>query len=325
MSKVAKNNEATEKSNYKIINWKEYNESLCRRGDLTIWIEEGLSDKWYYEGIAQQGRPFIYSDDCIEFLLNLKVIFRLPYRQTRGFAGSILGLMDLDLLLPSYTQISRRSANIEVDIRVKKPTGSIHLVMDSTGLKVYGEGEWKVRKHGVSKRRTWRKLHLAIDEKTGIIHAGTLTENDKDDASQVDAVLDQIDAEIDKFSGDGAYDKTKVWDCLKKDGIEGIIPPQRNAGFWEDEEGVLEEHDRNKILLKIGEYEDYEEGRKCWKENSNYHRRSLSETAMFRFKKIFGSELYSRKIETQEVEAQIKISVLNRMTAIGMPISISVN
>jgi len=210
ISKVAKNNEATEKSNYKIINWKEYNESLCRRGDLTIWIEEDLSDKWDYEGISQQGRPFIYSDDCIEFLLNLKVIFRLPYRQTRGFAGSILGLMDLDLLLPSYTQISRRFANIEVDIRVKEP-------------------------------------------------------------------------------------------------------------------GVLKEHDRNKILLEIGEYEDYEEGRKRWKENSNYHRRSLSETAMFRFKKIFGSELYSRKIETQEVEAQIKISVLNRMTALGMPISISIN
>lgn len=325
MSKVAKNSKSIKKSDYKIINWKAYNQSLCRRGDLTIWVEEGLAEKWYYAGISQQGRPFTYSNDCIEFLLSLKVVFRLPYRQTKGFAESVFGLMGVDLPIPSYTQISRRSADLEVNIRVINPKGGIHLVMDSTGLKVYGEGEWKVRKHGIYKRRTWRKLHLALDEKTGMIHAETLTENDIDDASQVDPALDQIEAEIDKFSGDGAYDKKKVWDRLKKEGIEGVIPPQRNAIFWVDEEGVLKEHDRNKILLEINQYEDYEEGRKRWKENSNYHRRSLSETAMFRFKKIFGSELYSRKIETQQVEAQIKVAVLNRMTALGMSISVCVH
>lgn len=325
MSKLTKNSQGEKKTQYQVINWQEYNKALCRRGDLTIWIEEGLEDTWYYKGICHQGAQFVYSDDCIEFLLSLKVIFRLPYRQTEGFSRSIFRLMGITLLVPSYTQLSRRSATLEVDIRVKNPTGPLHLVMDSTGLKVYGEGEWKVRKHGVSKRRTWRKLHLALDEKTGMIHAGTLTENDKDDASQVDTVLDQIEAEIDKFSGDGAYDKAKVWDRLKKEGIEGIIPPQRNAVFWVDEQGLIKDHDRNKILLEIGGYEDYEEGRKRWKENSNYHRRSLSETAMFRFKKNFGSELYSRKMETQQVEAQIKISVLNRMTALGMPLSISIN
>lgn len=325
MSKIEKNIQTQSKKKYEVINWKEYNESLCRRGDLTIWVEEDLGEKWYNAEVFQRGRPYIYNDVCIEFLLSIKAILGLPYRQTQGFVRSLFRLMNLDLQVPSYSQTSRRSVGLEVDIRIQNPTGPIHLVMDSTGLKVYGEGEWKVRKHGVSKRRTWRKLHLALDEKTGMIHAGTLTENDKDDASQLEPVLAQIEVAIDKFSGDGAYDKSKVWDILYQAGIEGVIPPQRNAVLWNDKNGTLKEHDRNKILLEIAQYDDYEQGRKQWKEDSGYHRRSLSETAMFRFKKIFGSELYSRKMETQQIEAQIKIAVLNRMTAIGMPISVAIN
>jgi hypothetical protein len=186
---------------------------------------------------------------------------------------------------------------------------------------VYGEGEWKTRKHGISKRRTWRKLHLGVDEKTGLIHAQVLTENGKGDgdAQQVEKILDQVKSPIDKFSGDGAYDTYEIWKLLKELKIEGIIPPQENAIYWVNEFDELLDLDRNKILEKIETI-----GRKEWKKASNYHRRSLSETAMYRFKIIFGPTLYSRIFEKQKTEAAIKIKCLNKMTKIGMPISVKI-
>jgi len=168
----------------------------------------------------------------------------------------------------------------------------------------------KVRKHGYSKRRTWRKLHLGVDPKTGFIYAHTLTENNVDDGSQLEPLVDQIEeqalwnsrsdystGQVDEASGDGAYDMEKCWDCLEENDIIGIIPPRENAVYWADEKGNILDHRRNKILEQIDTV-----GLKQWKKNSGYHKRSLSETAMFRFKMIFGPMLYSRKLQTQKNE-----------------------
>lgn len=306
------------KEKYRVTNWSRYNRSLIGRGDLSLWIEESVVDSWYHEGPTQQGAQYVYSDNCIECLLCLKAVFKLPYRQLVGFVSSLLKLMDLEISLPYYTQICRRAQDLEINIEVPKSSAPMHIVVDSTGLKIYGEGEWKTRKHGVSKRRTWRKLHLGVDEKTGFIHAQVLTENGKGDgdAQQVEQILDQVDSPIDKFSGDGAYDAYEIWKLLKDRTIEGIIPPQENAIYWVDELDRLLDLDRNKILEQIESL-----GRKEWKKWSGYHRRSLSETAMMRFKVIFGPTLYSRIFEKQKIEAAIKIKCLNKMTALGMPIS----
>ena len=192
--------------------------------------------------------------------------------------------------------------------------------MDSTGLKVYGESEWKVRKHGPSKRRTWRKLHLGVDEKTGMIHAVCLTQNKGHDADQVEDLLEQVQVPIDTFSGDGGYDKHKCWGELIERGICPLIPPCRNAVYWKDKKGELLDHPRNTILENIEQL-----GRKLWKQQSGYHRRSISETAMFRFKNAFGNRLYSRTFNRQHIESQIKVKALNLMIAHGGPISIKVN
>ena len=317
-STVNKSEENTKKDKYRVVNWSNYNKSLIGRGDITIWISEEVADSWYYDGPDQRGAQFEYSDKCIECLLGIKAVFQLRYRQLQGFSESLLKLMDLDLKVPSYTQICRRAEGLEIDIQAPKSKESIYIVVDSTGLKVFGEGEWKTRKHGVSKRRTWRKLHLGVDEKTGFIHASVLTENGKGDgdAQQVEEMLGQVECPIGKFGGDGAYDTRDIWELLEGKGIEGIIPPQKNAVYWVDEKGDLEEIKRNEILKEIEK-----DGRAEWKKKSGYHRRSLSETAMFRFKTIFGSELYSRKLEKQKTEAKIKVKCLNIMTGIGMPIS----
>ena len=311
------------KNSHRVTNWSFYNKALVNRGDITIWIDEEVATSWYYHGPGQQGAQYVYSDECIECLLGIKAVFKLPYRQLKGFAGSLIKLMGLDIIMPSYTQICRRASNLEVNIEVPKSKAPIYVVVDSTGLKVYGEGGgadllWKTRKHGVSKRRTWRKLHLGVDENTGFVHAQILTENGEGDgdAQQAKGMLGQIKSPIDKFSGDGAYDTIEIWEMLKELEIEGIIPPQENAIYWVDEFDNLLNLDRNKILEQIDTI-----GRKEWKKASNYHRRSLSETAMMRFKVIFGPTLYSRIFEKQKTEAAIKIKCLNKITAIGMPIS----
>lgn len=317
-SKTTSKKERAKKDKYRVTNWSMYNKSLISRGDITIWLDEESVTDWYYQGPDQRGAQFVYSDTCIACLLQLKAVFKLKYRQLQGFTCSLVKLMKLDIDIPSYSQICRRAKGIAVNLKIPKSNSPLHLVIDSTGLKVYGEGEWKTRKHGISKRRTWRKLHLGVDEKTGFIHAELLTENGEGDgdAQQVDKMLEQVESPIDKFSGDGAYDTYAIWKLLKEKEIEGIIPPQENAVYWVDQFDNLLDLDRNRILEQIDKI-----GREEWKKASNYHRRSLSETAMNRYKTIFGPTLYSRIFEKQKTEARIKIKCLNKMTALGMPIS----
>lgn len=309
---------AKEKVKYEILNWSSYNKSLVNRGNITIYFEESVLASWYSDCPDAQGAPFVYSDLCMETLLMLKNVFKLAYRQTEGFANSLLRLMNIESIsVPSYSQICRRAGNLEVEpYRIPKK-GPITIAIDSTGLKVYGEGEWKVRKHGYSKRRTWRKLHLGVDPQTSFIHCHCLTLNDVDDGSQMPDLLDQVEPEIKEVYLDGAYDYESCWDDLLGCGIEAVIPPRINAVPWYLEEpGDYPEYPRNIAIERIEKL-----GREQWKKETNYHQRSLSETAMFRYKTIYGNKLYSRKFNKQKIENDIKIKGINIMTALGMPIS----
>jgi hypothetical protein len=200
--------------------------------------------------------------------------------------------------------------------------GAIHLVVDSSGLKIYGEGEWKVRKHGYSKRRTWRKIHLGVDEKTGEITAQVLTDNKTDDAAILaQIVIDTFDqgVVVDKVGTDGAYDHYDCWDMLVDVEIEPIIPPRENATYQYDSDGILTNHPRNKALLEIDQG-GLEANRTGWKKSCGYHRRSKSEVVFFRWKTIFGEKMYAREFETQETEAAIKAAILNRFIQVAAPL-----
>lgn len=166
-------------------------------------------------------------------MLVLRESFQLSYRQTEGLGKSLVELMQIELDIPDYTSLVKRAAKLGVSFDIAKYAGRIDVVVDSTGLKVFGEGEWKMRTHGKSKRRTWRKLHLAVNPDTHEIVAETLTENSCDDASQVDTLLDQVAGKIDGFYGDGDYDKRKVYKTQGNRRIKAIIPPQRNAMIWQ--------------------------------------------------------------------------------------------
>jgi hypothetical protein len=303
------------KGTYKITNWREYNESLVQRGSITFWFRDDVIEQWHHANDRPKvGHPFVYSDTAVECLLTLRELFQLPYRQTEGLAQSLAQLMEVDIPIPDYTSLAKRAAKLGISLDVARRKGSIDVVVDSTGLKVFGEGEWKMRKHGKGKRRTWRKLHLAVNPETQEIVAETLTENGVHDADQVDDLLEQIDVPVDTFYGDGAYDQWKVYGTLDTNRIRPIIPPRRNAKIKRHGNSGRPSLPRDQAIREIRR-----KGRASWKESVGYHRRSLSETAMHRMKCCFGNKLKNRLLENQRIEARVRSKILNHFTHLGLP------
>jgi Transposase DDE domain len=305
--------DAPKMASYRIRNWKQYNEALVRRGSLTLWVDGETLQAWRYQGPTQQGAQFQYSDLAIECLLTLRAVYHLPLRATEGFARSLFELMDLELLVPDYSTLCRRAATVRITLP-RRAEGPLNLVLDSTGLKVYGEGEWKVRKHGYSKRRTWLKLHLAIDPQTHEIQAAMVSDPGVTDEEMVPPLLEQVDHPVESMAGDGAYDRRTVSDELDRRDARALIPPRRDAVIWRHGNSAGPRLARDENLRRIRQV-----GRKAWKEESGYHRRSLGETAMFRIKTIFGDSVSSRHPAQQATEVGIRCRALNVMTHQGMP------
>ena len=314
---------ASKGNRYKVTNWNEYNSSLKNRGSITLWIGDDAEKEWYHQGEKKKGGQFTYSDMCIEVCCVIRKVYRLPFRQTAGFMESLVKLSALEVKIPDYSLICRRSKVLKISIPVKKRgmnSENLHIVMDSTGLKVYGEGEWKVRQHGYGKHRTWRKIHIAIEPATGMIQAAEMTTNGVDDASMVKPVLEKIKGKIKTFSGDGAYDKLKkVYDVLEKKGIKPVIPPQKNARITKHGNCKGRTKPRDRAIRYIRAH-----GRAKWKKDHKYHKRSMAENTMYRYKTILGDRLQSRTFERQCVEALLCCKILNKMNLCGMPISVKV-
>ena len=312
-----KRHKKTQKATYRIRNWAAYNRSLIQRGTITLWISEAALASWHPPPAEPRprGGQIQYSDQAILCLLLLKAVYRLPYRQTVGLAQSLLALLDADVGVPDYTTLCKRSAELAVALPISPTAEAKHIVVDSTGLKIYGEGEWQVRQHGHSKRRTWRKLHLSVDENSQEIQALVLTEAGVDDAEAGQQLLADTPGEIEQVSGDGSYDKRKFYVACTTRQVKRIaIPPRRDAKIWQHGNCKQAPLPRDENLRRIRQV-----GRKRWKLESDYHRRSLAETAMFRIKVIFGHSLSARTLTRQVTEAAIRAAALNRMTQLGMP------
>jgi hypothetical protein len=303
---------------YRIRNWQQYNKALVNRGRVTIWVEESTA-KWYETKVSKtRGRPKNYSDDAILCALLLRSVYHLPLRNVEGFLLWIFEVMRLSLSVPCYTQICRRSGELGQQIEKlgkRKPTD---IVFDSSGLKVYGEGEWKVRQHGKSKRRTWRKIHLAVCPDSHEIITGYLGENSEADCEVIPKIKEALPRSVKRGYGDGAYDKDPCYRSFQEAGITPIIPPQRGAVLHElSKEPWMK--DRNDAIRAIAGLGNDDEARKIWKKLTGYHRRSLGETSFYRWKTIFGGELRSRKMSNQRGEVYAKSIALNKMTRLGMP------
>ena len=315
---------STTKKKYKVINWSTYNNALKNRYNLSLYFTANIQKTWYAaNNTIKNGRPYTYSDQAIQLCLTIRYLLKLPLRGGEGFMKSMLKMAKLDLSVPDYTSIMRRGCRLKLNPKTIEgaPKESLHIVIDSTGLKVYGEGEWKVRTHGYTKRRTWRKLHLAVDANTHEIVAHSLTTNKVSDDHAFLALLEQIDQPISSCCADGAYDTKNGYQASHEKGADLIVPPRR-GGVEHDSTYLKSRNEAIKRIQELGEG-DLEKGRKLWKEESGYHQRSLAETSMFRYKTIIGRRLRSRRFDSQETEVNIGVHILNKMTKLGMPISVA--
>jgi len=239
-------------------------------------------------------------------------VFRLAYRQAEGLLGSIVSLLGLGLRVPDHTTLSRRAATLDVPRPGNADAGAgsepMHLLVDSTGLKLCGKGEWLLEKHGTATRRSWRALHLGVDAGTGRIVACTLTRKDVDDASQAGPLLDQVAGAVASFTGDGAYDRDRVYASVAERHPDAavVVPPRTSAVPSDTAETAPTQRDGH--LQHIAEH-----GRMAWQNASGYNRCARVEATMNRWKQVIGDELRAHTDERQATEVAVAVHALNRM------------
>ena len=298
---------------YHVRNWAEYNEGLRRRGDLTVWFDEEAIADWKADKTGKPGGQRVYSDMAIETGLVVRMVYKLAYRQTEGFLHSIASLFGLGIEIPDYSTLCRRSRLLGKKLRIPKVASNqpIHLMIDSTGLRIHVGTARKP-----PKQRAWRKLHIAVDRKTGNIVASELTASRARDATRVPALLTQIQAPLAWAAADSAYDKEAVYEAIEAHSpgrrTRVVIPPQRNATLSQNSNTAMQERDRHIRAIERN-------GRREWYKLSGCTKRSMVENAVYRYKAIIGSEMRTRTLARQRVEHRIGCEILNKMTALGMP------
>ena len=304
------------KMKYKVTNWPAYEAGLRRRDSLTLWVTSEALAGWQAPRRKTRGGQPRYSDLAIETVLTLGCVFGLRLRQSEGLMLSLLDLMGLDLPVPDHTTLSRRAQTWapQANQQSHPEDGPLHVLIDSTGLKVFGAGEWLEDKHGARSRRAWRKLHLALDADNGEIIAHRLTDQDAGDPSQVEPLLDQIDREIGQFTADGAYDGGPTYGAVLQHSATAriVIPPRGTAA-----EGIGPPNQRDRHIRAIAN-----DGRLKWQAATGYGKRALIETAIGRYKGLIGRRLRARSFAAQQAEVAIGCTALNRMLACARPESV---
>ena len=304
------------KTKYRVSNWAEYDRALVQRGDITLWISTDATDAWKPAPSGRRGGQRKFSDHTIETALMLRLVFKLPLRQAEGFLRSLLSLMGVDLEAPDHTTLSRRSQRLDVALHLVPANEPIHLIVDSTGLSIVGEGEWAAVKHGGRGKRAWKKLHLGVDQ-SGVIVAEVLTDGNADDAKTALNLIDEVEGDIASFTADAAYDTIAIYDAAAARGAKVVVPPMKTA--TRSRRRRPRSSARNRTIMRMKEI-----GRRRWKKESGYHRQARVENVFFRYKSIISDRLRARHPKAQEAEALIACNILNGMTALGRPASCAI-
>ena len=297
-----------------VTNWAEYDAALRQRGSLTLWVSEEAIEQWKAAPRRTPGGQASYSDLAITTALMLRAVFRLALRQTEGLLASIFHLLDVDLPVPDHSTIARRARTVTLLSAPRSSGGPIHLLVDSTGLKLCGPGEWLIEQHGTKKRRSWHALHIGLDAGSGRIVAATLTGRGVEDASQVGPLLDQIAGPVASLTGDGAYDRSGVYASVHERHPEAAVvaPPRRDAVLSATAETVPTQRDRHIQMIA-------QQGRMAWQRASGDNTRAGVESQMARWKGVLGEALRFHCDAAQATEVAIGVAVLNRMLDLGRP------
>ena len=306
---------------YRVRNWAEYDRGLVRRGDIRVWLSEDAIAGWRAAGRTTPGGQRRFSDLAIGTTLVLGAVLRLPLRQTEGFIRSLMEMMGLDLTVPDHTTLVRRRRTVGVHQPRSRRKGSIDIVIDSTGLKFFGAGEWARAKHGET-RRSWRKLHLSVDPKSHKIIAHALTDNDTADAVMIGTLVANSGGRIRSVIADGAYDGAPVYQAIRAARPERsppkiVVPPARNSIPDKDQPHGGTERERHAAEIAA-------RGRMAWQRRHGYGTRSLVETAIFRIKRINGGRLTSKTFGAQQTEIALHIKIANRNMMLARPVSVRI-
>jgi len=305
----------TYKTQYRVANWASYDRALVGRGDVTLWVSPNAIATWAPAGVGTRGGQRQYSDVAIETALRLRLLFHLPLRQTEGFLHSLFAMGGLDLAAPDHTTLSRRGQHLDLT-RARIPTGKgLHLIVDSTGLSIVGEGEWARAKHGVGGTRGWKKLHLGVD-RSGVIIAHALTEATVDDATTAIELIKAVDGGVASITGDSAYDTIAFYNAAGARGATVVVPPAKTARVSRRKPRSSA---RDRTIRRV-----HAVGRRRWKKASGYHRQARVEDAFFRYKSIIGDSLHARSLAGQRTEAVLACDILNQMTQRGRPASYAI-
>lgn len=299
---------------YRVRNWPEYNQALISRGSLCLWIDHDSAEGWLDETIPEgRGRPKMYSDQAISSLMNLKAAFRLTYRSLVGMVRSLVLLSGLPLSVPCYQQIQRRATGLSLNKKVskKRPTD---VVIDASGIKVYGEGEWQQERKRQKGRKKWKKIHIAVDPESGEVIVEDVTDSNCHDSTMLPSLVASCPNRVTGVWADGAYDTVPCYKALHEREIAPHIPPRMGAVTHDDEEHL---QSRNNAIREIVALGGDAEAMSLWKKLTGYGRRSLVETAFSRFKRAFGERAWSRRAKAFAVEMNVKWRVLNRFTQLG--------
>jgi IS5 family transposase len=298
------------KTKYRGANWASYDRALVGRGDVTLWVSPEAIPSWEPAGVGSRGGQRKYSDVAIETALTLRLLFHLPLRQAEGFLQSLFGMMGLELSAPDHTTLSRRGQQLDLRLDRVPTRKGVHLIIDSTGLSIRGEGEWAAAKHGGHGRRGWKKLHLGVD-RSGVIVAHALTEATVDDATRAIELMRAVGGSLASVTGDAAYDPIAIYEAAAARGATVVVPPTKTARVSRRRPRSSA---RDRTIRRVKRI-----GRRQWKKESGYHRQARVENAFFRYKSIIGSGLRARTPKGQAVEALLGCTVLNRIAELGRP------
>ncbi|MFT5042508.1 MAG: IS5 family transposase [Hyphomicrobiaceae bacterium] len=300
------------KTKYRVNNWAEYDRALVRRGDLMLWISEDAIAAWKPTPTGRRGAQQKFSDHAIETALTLRQVFKLPLRQAEGFLKSILSLMSVDLEAPDHTTLSRRGQRLDMKLDVATSDMPIHLVVDSSGLSIIGEGEWAAAKHVGRGKRGWKKLHLGVDG-NGVIVAQVLTDAAADDAKTGLHLIEETVGKIASVTADAAYDTVAIYEAARARSANVVVPPIRTAKITRRGPRSAA---RDRTIQEVARI-----GRRQWKKESGYHLQGRVENTFFRYKGIIGNRLRARTAGSRETEIVMACNILNRMVGVGMPVS----
>jgi hypothetical protein len=281
------------------VDWAKYDESLKLRGSITFWLSDDIMEAWYAQPSDKRGAKQRYSDIAIETALTSRSVFGQALRQTEGLVNSLFDLMSIDLDAPDHTTLSRRSSGLKVILPKKLQRDElITIAVDSTGLKIYGAGEWFETKHGLSRRKQWRKLHITLNTSTLEVVEASLTDNSVGDPSEAKNHLKSMEYKVDEILGDGAYDCQTINNMIGSLGGVVAVPPPKNAVVSKHFSEYPTQRDLHVKRIK-------QCGRSVWEIENKFSRRLLVENFMGRFKGIIGPKFRSRRFKSQKVEAAV--------------------